>query len=100
LIKILRFLDSVRYAVHVHEVCVMGQTVDQSVGQDLVPDDLSPPVEGQVCGDDSGLCIRSEREMIEEQLTAFLVTRHIAELITDDKVISLEACLQCVQRAL
>ena len=78
----------------------MGQSVDQSVGQNLVFYDLSPAVEGQVSGDDGGLCIGSEREMIEEQLSSLLVTGHVAELITDDKVISLEACLQSMQRTL
>ena len=38
--------------------------------------------------------------MIEEQLSALLVTCHVAELVADDEDISLEACLQCVQRAL
>lgn len=47
----------------------MCKPVDQGIGQDLVLDDLSPAVEGQVCGDDGGLCIGSEREMIEEQLS-------------------------------
>ena len=77
----------------------MCKPVDQGIGQDLVLDDLSTAVEGQVCGDDGGLCIGSERKMIEEQLTAFLVAGHVAELITDDKVIPLEACLQSVQRS-
>lgn len=78
----------------------MGKPVDQGIGQDLVFYDLSPSVEGQVCGDDGGLCIGPEREMIEEQLSALFVTCHVAELIADDEIISLEACLQCVQRAL
>ena len=78
----------------------MCKPVEQGIGQDLVLDDLSPAVEGQVCGDDGGLCIGPERKMIEEQLTAFLVAGHVSELITDDKVIPLEACLQSVQRAL
>ena len=78
----------------------MCKPVDQGIGQDLVLDDLSTAVEGQVCGDDGGLCIGSEREMIEEQLSALFVTCHVAELITDDKVIPFEACLQSVQRSL
>ena len=77
----------------------MGDSVDQGIGQDFVLYNLSPSVEGQVCGDDGCLCVGPEREMIEEQLTAFLVAGHVAELITDDKVIPLEACLQSVQRS-
>ena len=77
----------------------MGKPVDQGIGQDLVLNDFSPAVEGQVCGDDGGLCIGSEREMIEEQLSALFVTCHVAELIADDEIISLEACLQSVQRS-
>ena len=78
----------------------MGKSVDQGIGQDPVLYNLSPSVEGQVSGDDGCICIGTEREMIEEQLSTLLVAGHVAELITDDKVISLEACLRCVQRAL
>ena len=67
----------------------MCKPVDQGISQDLVLDDLSPAVEGQVCGDDGGLCIGSEREMIEEQLTALLVAGHVSKLIADDKVVAL-----------
>ena len=72
----------------------MCKPVDQGIGQDLVLDDLSPAVEGQVCGDDGGLCIGSEREMIEEQLTSFFVTSHVSKLIADDKVVALKACFK------
>ena len=69
----------------------MSQAVHKSIYEDLVLDNLSPSVKGEICSDDSGLRVRSEREMIEEQLTSFFVTSHVSKLIADDKVVALKA---------
>ena len=48
-----------------------------------------PGSTGAMISGHGGLCIGSEREMIEEQLTALLVAGHVSKLIADDKVVAL-----------
>lgn len=71
----------------------MGQPVDQSGAQHFVLDHLVSPAEGEVVGDDGGTLAGPEREVVEQQLAAFLVEADIAELVAHDQVEALEAQL-------
>lgn len=72
----------------------MGEPVDESVYQHLVGDDLIPATESQVCSDDCGAGLGSERQVVEEQFGAFFVARDISELIADYQVVFLKAVLK------
>lgn len=72
----------------------MGQAVDHGSDQDLVIDNLVPAVESEVCCDDGGLFVRTQRKMVEEHLGSGLVARDISELVTYHHVVSLEPILQ------
>lgn len=72
----------------------MCESVHKCVDQDLVGNDLVPPAEGEIGGDDCGPGFCSERQMVEEQFGTFLVAGDISELVADYKVVFLKAVLQ------
>lgn len=90
---LLCLFETERCSGHVNDPGFMSQAVHQSIYQDLVGDKFIPPAEGEICGDDSGVCLRSERQMVEEQFGTFLVAGDVSELVADYQIIFLEAVL-------
>ena len=72
----------------------MGEPVDECAYQHLVGDDFIPAAESQVGGDDCGVGLGSERQMVEEQFGAFFVARDVSELVAYYQVVFLKAVLK------
>ena len=63
-------LEAVAVAVHLQDVDVVGETVQQRTGQPFRPEDFGPFVEGQVGGDQDGAPLVALAEHLEEQFRA------------------------------
>ena len=59
--------EVVAVAVHIQDVDVVGETVQQRSGQAFRPEDLGPLVEGQVGGHQDGAPLVALAEDLEEQ---------------------------------
>ena len=64
--------EPVALAIHLEDVDVVGQAVEQSAGQPLRSEGLGPFVERQVAGDERGAALVALRDHLEEQLGAGL----------------------------
>ena len=89
--------EPVAVAVHLEDVDVVGQPVEQRAGQALGAEHGCPLVERQVAGDDGGAALVSLGEHLEQQLGAGLRQRHVAELVDDQQLVGGELALQAQQ---
>ena len=62
--------EAVAIAVHLQDVDVVGETVQQGPGEPLRPEDLGPLVEGKVGGHRYGAPLVALAEHLEEQFRA------------------------------
>jgi hypothetical protein len=78
--------ETIAVAVHLEDVDVVGQPVEQRAGQTLGAEDLGPFVEGQVAGDQGGAAFVALRDQLEQQLGAGLGEGHEAQLVDDQEL--------------
>ena len=64
---LLAALEAVAVAVHLQDVDVVGEPVQQRAGEALRTEDLGPLIEGQVGGDQDGAPLVALAEDLEEQ---------------------------------
>ena len=86
-------------AVHLEDVDVVGQAVEDGAGQAFRAEDLGPLVEGQVRGDDHGSALITLGDDLEQQLGTGLRERDEAQFVDDEKIIRGEALLQALEPA-
>jgi hypothetical protein len=86
-------------AVHLEDMDVVGQAVENGAGEALRAEDLGPFVEGQVRGDDDRAALVALGDDLEEQLGAGLAERHEAEFVDDQQLLAGEGLLQALQAA-
>ena len=79
---------------------MMGETVEHGGGHFGVAEDLRPIGEGEVRGDEQGRVLVELADQVEQQLTAGLAERQIAELVDGDEIVaqSLELPWGCAPR--
>jgi hypothetical protein len=68
------------------DVAVVGEPVEQRGRHLGITKDRRPFAEGEVCGDDDGGSLVELAYEMEEQLSAGLRKRQVAELVEDDEV--------------
>ena len=73
-------------AVHLQDVDVVGETVQQRSGQALRPEHLGPFVEGQVGGDQDGAPLVALAEDLEEEFRAGGGQGDEAQFVDDQQV--------------
>ena len=86
--------EAVGRAVHLEDVDVVGEPVEQSAGEALVPEGRRPLVEGQVGGDDRGAALVTLADQLEEELGAGPGQRDEAELVDDQQLVGGERLLE------
>src|SRR5699024_11225541 len=86
--------EPIGLAVHLEDVDVMGEPIEERAGQALLAEGRRPLVEGQVRGDDGGGALVPLADQLEEQLCAGLRERHEAELVDDQELMAGELALQ------
>src|SRR5882672_1871782 len=70
------------------DVAVMGQAIEHGGGHLGVTEHLRPIGEGEVCGDQQGCVFVELADQMEQQLSAGLAEREIAELVDDDEIVA------------
>ena len=80
-------LEAVGVGVHLQDVDVVGDAVEECAGEPLGAEDLCPLIEGQVAGDERRGTLISLTEGFEEQLGAGLRQGHIAQLVDDEQLV-------------
>ncbi len=63
------------------------ETVDHGVGEHRILEDLVPPLEGQIAGDDERFGLAPGREEIEEELRPLFIEGDVAQFVDDDEVV-------------
>jgi len=73
--------EAVAVAVHLEDVDVVGELVENGAGQAFGTEHAGPLVERQVAGDDGRTALVALGEHLEQQLGAGLRQRHVAEFV-------------------
>ena len=84
-------------AVHLQDVDVVGEPIEQGSCEAFGSEDFGPLLEGQVRGDQSGAAFIALAEHLEEQLGSGLGQRHEAQLIDDQQFIAGDLLLEAEQ---
>ena len=79
-------LETVALAVHLQDVEVVGEAVQQRAGEAFRSEDLGPFVEGQVGGDQDGAPLVALAEHLEEQFRPGGGQGHEAQFVDDQQV--------------
>ena len=90
-------LEPVALAIHLRDVDMVGDAVEQGAGEALAGEDRGPFLEGQVGGDDGGAVFVAPAEDIEQQLAAGLRQGNVAEFVDDQQVHLGELVLEAEQ---
>ncbi|SEL30603.1 hypothetical protein SAMN04488032_1171 [Pacificibacter marinus] len=80
--------EPVAFAVHLENVDVMGQAIQQRACQPLRAEDLGPFIKGQVRGNDDGPAFVALRCNFKEQFRARFTEQNEAQLINDQEVLA------------
>ena len=87
-------VEPVALAIHLEDVDVVGEAVEESAGEALGAEHLGPFVEGQIGGDQGRAPLVALAEHLEQQLGAGLGQRHEAEFVDDQKLVGGELLLE------
>ena len=87
-------VEPVALAIHLEDVDVVGEAVEESAGKPLGAEHLGPFVEGQIGGDQGRAPLVSLAEHLEQELGAGLGQRHEAEFVDDQKLVGGELLLE------
>jgi len=88
----------VAFTIHLQDVDMMGEPVEQSTGKPFRTEYGCPFIEWQIAGDESGTTLIALAEHLEEQFGANCRKRHMAQLVDDQQLACVE--VQGVRRAL
>ena len=88
------WVEPVALAIHLEDVDVVGEAVEESAGKPLGAEHLGPFVEGQIGGDQGRAPLVALAEHLEQQLGAGLRQRHEAEFVDDQKLVGGELLLE------
>ncbi|KDM67011.1 transposase for insertion sequence element IS905 [Acidiphilium sp. JA12-A1] len=93
-------LQAVAFAVHLQDLDVVRETVEQRTGQPFGAKDARPILEGQVRGDDGRAALVPLAEYLEQQFCTGLRQRHVTQFIDDQEFETGKLRLQSQQTAL
>ena len=87
-------VEPVAVTVHLEDVDVVGEAIEERAGEALGAEHLGPFVEGQIGGDQGRAPLVALAEHLEQQLGAGLRQRHEAEFVDDQKLVGGELLLE------
>ena len=82
----LALFEAIAFAVHLEDVDVVGEPVEERAGEALRAEHLGPLVERQVGGDQDRAALVALGENLEQQLGAGLGERHETQLVDDEEL--------------
>ena len=86
-------LQAVAVAIHLEDVDVMGEPVEQRAGKALRTEDAGPLVEGEVAGHQHRTPLVPPAEDLEQQFRPGGRQRYVAELIDDQQLVASQLLL-------
>ena len=89
----------VAFAVHLEDMDVVGQAIENGACEAFRAEDLGPFIERQVGCDDDGAAFVALRDDLEEKLGPGLAQWHKTQLINDQQVLADQLFLQALQAA-
>src|SRR4051794_23562444 len=89
--------QTIALAVHLQDVDMVREAVEQGAGQPLAAEDLGPFVEWQIAGHQRGAALVALAEHLEQQLRPALRERHKAKLVDDQQLVAGQLLLQAQQ---
>ena len=78
-------LEPVAFAVHLQDVDVVSEAVQESAGEPFRAEDVGPLIEGQVGSDHGGATFIALAEDLEEQFRPGLGQRDEAQFVNDQQ---------------
>ena len=90
-------LETEAVSVHLQDVDVVGEAVEQRAGEPFRAEDFSPFREVQITGDHGRATLVALAEHLEEQLGAGFRQRHEAEFIDDEQFVAGDLLLEAQQ---
>ena len=87
-------VEPVALAIHLEDVDVVGEAVEESAGKPLGAEHLGPFVERQIGGDQGRAPLVALAEHLEQELGTGLGQRHEAEFVDDQKLVGGELLLE------
>ncbi len=92
--------EAVAFAIHLQDVDVMSETVEQCAGEPLGSEYGRPFVERQIGGDESSVSLIALAKNLEKELGTDRRKKHIAQFVDDQQLDRVEVFLQRAQTAL
>src|SRR4029077_9893570 len=86
-LALLALFEAIAVAVHLEDVDVVCQPIEQRAGQPLGPEDASPFVKWQIGSDDGGAALVTLAEDLEQELGSGRRQRHIAEFVDEQQLV-------------
>ena len=81
------------FAVHLEDVNMMGEPVEQSAGEAFGTKDRGPFIKGQIAGDQGGTALVTLTEHFKQELRAHSGEGHITEFVDDQELHGVEMFL-------
>src|SRR5258708_11066815 len=100
LLRLHRLAESVALAIHLEDVAVMAEAVEQRRRHPLPLEDLAPLAERQVRRHQQAASLVSIGEDAEQQLDAAPTHRHVSQFVADQEMGLLELAQESVHRVL
>ena len=92
--------EPIAVAVHLEDVDVVGQPIEQCAGQAFGAEGFGPLVEWQVAGDHRGTALIALRDQLEQQFGAGFAERDEAQFVDDQQFDLGQLALQAKQALL
>jgi hypothetical protein len=90
-------LEAVAVAVHLQDVDMVSDSVEQRAGEPLGAEDFGPLFEGKIAGNQRRGTFVALAEGLEEQFGASFRQRHEAQFIDDEKLVTSQQFLKAQQ---
>ena len=90
---------AIAFAVHLEDVDLVGQPVEERAGQPFGAEGLGPFIEGQIAGDQRGAALLALGDHLKKQLGAGLGQGHEPELVDDQQLHGSHLLLDAQQTA-
>src|SRR5712692_7040049 len=95
-----RLAKAIALTIHLENVAMMGEPVQERSGHALSLEDLAPVAERQVTGDEQAGALVAVAKDPEQELDAATTERHVSQLVADQQLRPLQLPHEFIQRVL
>lgn len=95
-----RLFEAKAFAIHLEDVAMVRESIQQGCRHAFALEDLAPFTEGQVAGDQQAAAFVAIGEDLEQQLGSGAAEREVAEFVHDQQVDFVEPLQQLIKAEL